>query len=665
MKSLEKYLGNNSRIAETIPNYEYREEQIQMAQMVQKSIEYKKHLLVEAGCGVGKSFSYLIPFILHAQKNKHYRVAISTYTKTLQQQLIEKDIPLLRKALKTDIKAALCVGSENYLCLRKMERTLQNSLLETPQEAEQLRKLNSWIKHSKKGLKFNLDFPVSQNLWSDICRYPDMCHEKKCLFFKRCFYYKAKKRQSKANLLIINHHLLFNDINSGGMILPKYEAIVFDEAQNLEDVASNMLGLRVSYSGIKYLMSRIHKSNSSRCLLSRYRSQIKKDSRTEIIGAVNAVRKAADDFFTQIFNMYKTKSSSYKIEEPGLFENPLSMPLSMLSDILYGVSDRLKDEEASREFKSYAKRCSSTSDELYAILQLKLENYVSYLTIKVRQGRLYCSFNSTPIEPAGLLKKLVFDKFAPIVITSATLTVKEKFDFIKERLGVENPEVSLLHSPYNFREKALMYVPHDIPDPSYDFGNYEKEVEERSSRILEITEGRTFILFTSYQMLSKMAVNLTDRFPDIRFLVHGEEPREKLIKDFKNNPNSVLLGTSTFWQGIDMPGRLLECVIITKLPFAAPNDPINEARIEKIRKRGNNPFLSYQVPTATLQFRQGFGRLIRHRDDFGIIAVLDPRVSTRKYGKYFLQSLPRCQFVKDLGELEEKYTCMTPECKKN
>lgn len=654
MKEMKKYLGRNSRIAQIIENYEYRPQQISMAEAVINAIESKNHLMVEAGCGVGKSFSYLVPFILWTTKEKNRRVVISTYTKALQQQLIEKDIPVLSRTLETEFTAALCVGSENYICLSKLKRVWQNHLLDTPQEAEQFRKLYSWAESTPDGLKLNIDFNLNNSLWYDVCRTSDSCTERKCPYYKNCFYFKAKKQQINADILILNHHLLLMDIASEGMILPNYEAIVFDEGQNIEDTASNTLGMQVSLRGIKYLMSRIYKPNSSRSLIKKH-NVLSSPTKKAIIDSVNLIKKQTDLFFTSILDELGTETKSHRINIPGMFENNLTSPLVSLSELLLSIGKKITDEQAKNEFKSFAGRCKNTGETLNLILNLEFKNYVYYIKTESGKKGVNCSLNATPVEVGSLLKNLVFDKIAPVVITSATLTVNNSFDFIHQRIGLADSKDIHLDSPFNYSENVLFYSPLDLPDPSYSYQAFKNKVSAKISEILEITKGRTFVLFTSYEMLNTVGENLIDRHPDLKFFLHGESPRKKIISEFTSNKNSVLLGTSTFWQGVDFPGRLLECVIITKLPFSVPDDPVTEARIENIKKQGKNPFKNYQVPVATLLFKQGFGRLIRHRNDFGIVCALDPRIRTRGYGKTFLNSLPGFRKVKNLNDLNLKY----------
>jgi ATP-dependent DNA helicase DinG len=654
MYNIEKYLGKDSPIASNIHNYEYRESQIEMAQAVSNAIKNSQHLLVEAGCGIGKSFAYLIPFILWTEEKKTRRVVISTYTKTLQQQLLDKDIPFLAKALGMNLKAALCVGTQNYVCLKKLNSIWQDKLLNTLDETRQIQDIFKWVESSEDGLKMNINFKVSESLWGDICRTTETCHNNNCPFLDECFYFKAKKKQVEANILIANHNMLFTDIASGSKVLPKYESIVFDEAQNIEDIASDTLSMSVSMLGVKIFLSKIYKARSKRCLLSKTKT-ITRDSKKDLIETVKLTQKAANLFFTSVLDEFNIQDTTFTINTPDMFHNNLSAPMLALADILEKTSKELLNEEERAEFNHYSRRCKNTALTLETILSRKMENYVYYLEISTKKKGIRCSFSASPIDVSELLKQLVFEDIVPVILTSATLTVNNSFNFIKKRLGIAGADEIRLDSPFNFHSNVLLYAPADLPDPSYALDSFKYELSDRISEILEIVKGRTFILFTSYSMLYSTGEELLNRFPGLNFLFQGELSRNKMLDSFKENSNSVLLGTTTFWQGVDIPGRDLECVIITKLPFAVPDNPITESRINRISSEGRNPFMEYQVPIASLLFKQGFGRLIRHKQDFGIVAVLDPRVKKRKYGKTFINSLPECNEIKNISELSLEY----------
>ncbi len=441
-------------------------------------------------------------------------------------------------------------------------------------------------------------------------------------------------------------------------IQTSYNIIVFDEAHNLEDVASDTLGLKVSRFRIKYLMSKIYQEKSRRSLLKRTENHISADTATRLKKAVLSVRRANTTFFETVLDEFGIKEVNFRIHTKYLFENNVSEPLKNLANTLSEAADSIENEDIRKEYQAYKNRALNISKEIDIILGLKYDNYVYYLEIKTGSGRIYVSFNATPVEVSSVLNEHLFDAIHPVILTSATLAVNKSFDFIRERTGIPKKHNRIiLDSPFNYKKNVILYAPSEqIPDPAGDPTGFTEAVAENSAQILEITNGRTFILFTSYSMLNTVADKLVDRFPEIRFFIHGEAPYSQLLRGFTENENSVLLGTNTFWQGVDMPGKLLQCVIITKIPFSVPTDPITEARIELLRRRGKNPFMDYQVPVAALFFKQGFGRLIRHRKDFGITAVLDPRIHTKKYGRIFIKSLPECIEAKDISDLKKQYT---------
>ncbi|MGM0568869.1 MAG: ATP-dependent DNA helicase [Elusimicrobiota bacterium] len=652
MKDMKSYLGAGSKVSGSVKNYEHRQEQIDMAEAVAGAIEKKENLLVEAGTGVGKSFAYLVPFMLWATEEKERRVVISTHTKTLQQQLVNKDIPSLSKIIPAE--ARLCVGSGNYICLKKYYQTYEGDLFDTSQEREQIEQIQEWLDKTESGLNLDIDFNVSGNLWSDISRDSSVCMNRDCYYYKKCYFYKSRRELSKADILVSNHHLLLSDIASGGHVLPPFEAVVFDEAHNLEDIASRTFELSVSASGINKLLGKIHKSSSLRCLSKR--KGISESAKSSLIKEVKRCRKQSNIFFAMVMDELGFEGEqNHRIHSPGMFENGLSDALLNISKLLYDIAKMEGNPDFAEECFSYAEKFKFNADILERILSMDIENYVYYIKVNASRGKFFCSFNATPIEVAGLLKELVFEPYRPVVMTSATLTANNSFEFIKSRTGMSEASERKLESPFDYSNRVLFYAPDDIPDPSFDFNLYAEKTFERISSILNITCGRTFVLFTSYSMLNRAAGKLINEFPDLNFLIQGRLPRYRILENFKKDPCSVLLGTSTFWQGIDAPGRMLECVIITKLPFASPADPVIESRVQKLRKAGRSPFLEYQVPSASLLFKQGFGRLIRHRDDFGIVAVLDSRLRKRRYGSAFLSSLPECRNVDSIELLKKHY----------
>ncbi|MFH0948500.1 MAG: helicase C-terminal domain-containing protein [Elusimicrobiota bacterium] len=678
-------------LEKTHKNYESRPQQRQMAVAVEHAIAKNCHLIVEAGTGIGKTLAYLVPFIYWSTEKKS-RVIISTYTKTLQEQIYNKDLPFLQKILPVDFKFSLCVGSENYICIRRLSRYYQlGPTLAGLNDEDTLEKVMKWVKKTTTGLKLEIDFPVSFELWHSICRETDMCLGKKCTFSnkKECFYSKAKAQQYNSNILVSNHHLFFANIASGGRILPKYHAVVFDEAQNIEEVASDQLGINISNTGLNYILSRIYNPKKD----SGFHRLIKLSftEKEQFVNDVATVRSSADLFFSELLSKFGTEPKVQRIKEnpPWRADNTLEQSIARLVETLKKFCFKTEDEEILAEIKSYSSSLVSLNDDLNTIIGQIYDDYVYWIEIsqKHRLG-IKIALRAAPIDVSKILSEDIFKKISPVILTSATLAsdplrhsgsplcrsdseASQKFSFIKERLGITESDELVLDSPFDYRNKVILYIPENIPDPKYEPEEFNKKSFEEIKKILEITNGRTFCLFTSYKMLNDIYEHLSalpfatgeptrkeEGLPHgkkYEIFRQGELPKWKMLDGFKKSKNAVLLGTDTFWQGVDVPGRALECVIITRLPFAAPDDPLTEAKMEYLKKLGKNPFMHYQIPHAIIMLKQGFGRLIRRQSDVGIVAILDPRVKTRRYGEKFLRSLPDCKNVSSIEELKSGY----------
>lgn len=646
---LEDVFGDKGFLEKNHENYESRSQQIQMAVAVENAIAKSSHLLVEAATGIGKTLAYIIPFI-YWSKEKKSRVIISTYTKTLQEQIANKDLPFLQKILPVDFKFALCVGSENYLCIRRLSRYRQLGIFDVEDTLENIVK---WARNTETGLKFEIGFAVSDELWHSVCRESDICLGKKCIHKKECFYSKAKAEQYKSDILVSNHHLFFANIASGGRVLPKYDAVVFDEAQNIEEVASDQLGIDISNTGLNYILSRIYnpKKNSG---LHRVVNLSKKEKEHFIDGVV-AVRSSSDIFFSELLNKFGTELKVKRIREKNIFENTLERSLIQLAQTIKKFCDKTDDEEILAEIKSYASSLISINNGLNIIINQKYDDYVYWIEIIQRRRRgIKVILHSAPIDVSEILRKKVFEKTRPIILTSATLSTDKKFSYIKERLGLDESDELLLDSPFDYKNNVILYIPENSPDPKHEPEEFNKKSFEEIKKILEVTHGRAFCLFTSYKMLDEINRQLS-ALKTYQIFRQGELPKWKMLDGFKKSKNAVLLGTDTFWQGVDVPGRALECVIITRLPFSVPDEPLTEAKMELLSKSGKNPFTHYQIPQAIIRIKQGFGRLIRRKSDVGIVAVLDPRVKTRQYGEKFLRSLPLCKNVSSIEELKSGY----------
>ena len=660
MKMLNNFFGISGILSKTLHAYEQRPEQQAMAEAIDKALRNKNHLIVEAGTGVGKSLAYLVPVIEWAlaegscrdenSSSRYFgtnslsgsnskRVVVSTYTKALQRQLIEKELPFLRDNIFKNLRFALCLGSENYVCMRRLEQTKTHGLFEIDEIRETDALLN-WIRGTDTGIRAEVD--IRGSLWQKVCREGDLCYGKDCKLFNRCFYQKAKANERRAHVLVTNHHLFFAHIASGWQVLPHFDITVFDEAHEIEDVAADYLGVEISNYKLKHLLDSIL-STHGKGLLTRLKWLSQSDF-SEANALLNMVRIKGDAFFQELAQRLNNLST-LRIHEKGFAEDTISEPLSKLFNQLGGLYKASGDEDEKKEIIALMNRCEEFLNSLKTILMQELEGYVYWVEKDGKMLRLV----ATPIEIAKLLKAGVFDNLSSAILTSATLSINNNFDYIKERLGLQDAEELLLESPFNYKEQSILYIADDLSEPRAK--DFEEKLIDRLKKILEIMRGRTLVLFTSYSLLNK-AYDTVD-VTGVKIYKQGDADSYRLIEKFKNDNNSALFGTYTFWQGIDVPGDDLQCVIITKLPFAVPDAPITEARMEALQREDKDPFSHYQVPQAAILLKQGVGRLIRTKTDKGIIAILDSRLRTKGYGKQFLNSLPECIMTTDIDHIKD------------
>lgn len=674
--------------------FESRPQQIKMAEAVGNALFKKEHLIVEAGTGVGKSLAYLLPLIKWTTGEKK-KAVISTYTKTLQEQLVKKDLPMLKNILGADFRYALCLGSKNYLCIRRFRQSIEQYFFDIDKEKEEFSKIEDWFKKTKTGLRSELNFSPQESVWSKICREGDLCLGQKCPFRKSCFYYKARIQEYKAHILVTNHHLFFSHIATSGKILPHFDTLVFDEAHTLEDVATSYLGIEVSNFQIRYFLDSLFNPQSGKGFL-RGINGVARHYIENIRKNVEILRNSTQLFFSEIISKLGEGSKTVRIKEPGLVINYLREPFIKLALSIEGIQKFIQKEDDRIEADSFISRAREFEYILNSIINMRLEKHVYWLDILNRsRWGIKCTFFAAPIDIADEFKKKVLTPINPVILTSATLSVGGSFEFIKRSLGLDTNVSELkLDSPFNYLENAILYVPNHLPSPdlkseSYNESNkvtlknlsnngsgdisgcvnnsssrrdvsalngnyivYQEKVIEEIKRIISLMQGRTFVLFTNFRMMDIVYRELKADFSDFCILKQGNAPRYKLVERFKRSSKAVLLGTNTFWQGIDVPGKALECVIISKLPFVVPDEPIAEAKMELLLSQRKNPFIHYQIPRATIMLKQGFGRLIRTQTDRGLVAVLDSRIKTKWYGRGFLKSLPNCRQLTDLKQVE-------------
>ena len=638
------YFEVDGPLASCFVNYEDRPQQIEMATAVMNALVEERHLIVEAGTGVGKSLAYLIPLIEHfSAGGDSERAVVSTYTKALQRQLVENDLPFLKENLFPELRFTLCLGSENYLCLRRLGIARQHGLFEAGEEAG-LTELVSWAGVTATGLYMEVALPMS--LWSKVCRESDLCHGRDCRFHEGCFYQKAKALERKSSILVTNHHLFFANMASGWNVLPAFQAVVFDEGHEIERVASDYLGVEVSNTRLNHLLNSIHSPRRKGILLRT--GMLDAGRLSEVAALTDRVRQQGERFFANISGWLEGRKSA-RVREKGRFVDIITEHLDALREEMGCLADGAADEELKRDLRALEERCRAFVQSLRITVDQELEGYVYWAETDGRRSRLV----ATPVETGSILREHLFDVVSPAVITSATLSVRDSFSYVSGRLGLEGTQTLSLSSPFNYRENVLLYIPRDIADPRDD--EYIPQVSAEIERILAVTGGRTLVLFTSYGMIEQ--VLRMSSLGGLRVLRQGEADSFSLIEAFKAMDNSVLFGTYTFWQGIDIPGDDLKCVVITKLPFAVPSDPVVEARMESLSAQGKDPFYEFQVPQAVITFKQGFGRLVRTATDSGIVAVLDPRIRRKAYGRVFIDSIPDVEVTSDLEALKRKLVC--------
>ena len=651
MSEIEKIFSENGCIEKSLPSYEKRDVQIEMAKSVEKCLETGETLLVEAGTGVGKSLAYLLPLVMWAVRNNK-RAVVSTYTKALQNQLFIKDIPFVRKTTNLDFKFALCLGSENYLCLRKADKfDGENS---SEKSKKEISKILKWSRTTYTGVKTDIDFSMGKSSWEHFSRETDNCLGWKCPNKDNCFYLAAKKKQSESQILITNHALLFTEILSDRDVMPDFDAIVLDEAHTLEDAATNHFREVLSTNKFSsFIESLCLTFSSEEALFVRVLGDV-----SEITEILEEIRKNYEKFL-DIYtdqDIDGKNAQDFIKEDVQIYAENIFNGLVDFLDILDEIAEYFKNTELDEELSKISTDTQKYSELFKLMFFERKEDFVYWLDVFGKENRTLL-FNASPISISDCLREQFFSKMSRVIITSATLSVSSRgignFTFIKNRLGLSKCNELILESPFDYKKNTLLYTPKKITDPNVDYVAYNQDVADNIVEIYKILGGRIFALFTSYDSMNRVASKIQNGQNEINILKQGDLPRYVLLDVFKKNRDSVLFGTLTFWQGVDVPGDALECVIITRLPFSVPTDPVNFSRMKKIEEEGRNPFYEYLVPRALITFKQGFGRLIRSATDRGIVAILDPRLTKKNYGKEFLKALPECSKTSKISDIQE------------
>lgn len=642
-----EWLATDGPLAAALPRFEHREQQLTMANAVAEAFEAPHHLFVEAGTGVGKTFAYLLPALAQAEATKR-RVVISTHTIALQEQIVDKDLPLITEALGLSIKAELVKGRNNYVGLRRLKQTSEraDSVLPNKRLLPVLDEIMDWAYVTQDGSLSDLTERPPIEIWEKVRSEHNNCLGRRCPHYEPCFYQRARRRAEQAQVLIVNHALLIADLvlrREGASVLPDYDFVIVDEAHTLDQVAADHLGTHVSNAQVQYLLSNLFNDRTGKGVLASIG-----DSKHQ--NAVVSAAAACTQFFNDLWGWQQTRGrSNGRLVLANPIDNPLTPALQEVVGLLEILREKLPREEDQQELTAAMDRAERAALSTQALLEQTYDEHVYWIGTDDSRGKRI-SLNAAPLDAGHFLREMLFEPATSVILTSATLAIdtgNDSFGYVRQRVGEPEAETLQLGSPFDYASQVTVHIESAMPDP----GNaelFQPASANAISHYLRQTDGRAFVLFTSYRHLIDAADRVREDLAGDGFtiLAQGEDlPRTKMLSIFRETDRCAIFGTDSFWQGVDVVGEALGNVIITKLPFAVPDRPTTEARIDLLRQQGKNPFRDYQIPEAILKLRQGFGRLIRSQSDTGIVVILDPRVLRKSYGKLFLESLPTCERV--------------------